>query len=144
MKAFYAFLFCWNADCHLSANQIYKEMNKYEAADEIATLIPAAQDEIFKAVAIKHPYLLIGVFTVHIQRLIEAHNQAMVERCFRIMEKIHYKGDNLLKVAVENIFVFSLDRIVASCNASEKKLLMSKIPIGLYTAYVNQIYKSGI
>lgn len=119
-------------------------MNNYEAADEIVTIIPKAIIEISNTQTLQNSFAIIQVFTGHIKRFIEAGNLLMTDKCLRVMEKIHDRGDTLLKTAVENIFVFSLYNITACCNISERRLIMRKMPIGLYTAYVNQIYKSGI
>lgn len=119
-------------------------MNQYEAADEIATIIPEAKCEIITVGNMKNAYTIIKIFTKYIRSSVEANNQLLIEKSLRLMERIHDKGDAFLRNAVENVFVFSWDSVTASCNALQRKMLVSKMPLGLYTAYINQVYKSGI
>lgn len=119
-------------------------MNQYEAAYEIVTIIPESNNEISKAMGKKNPFAIVRIFTRHIQKLVESHNEVMVRRCLKIMDKIYDKGDVLLKHAVENVFVYSFDTVMSTCDRTERKMIMGIMPMGLYTAYINQIYKSGI
>lgn len=119
-------------------------MNPFEAADEIASILPSAKSEFCSPTMARYPFQIIGVFTYHIKLMVEIHNTPMTKKCLNLMETIYNRGNTILKTAVENIFVFSIDTVIASCDDSEKRRIMSEMPIGLYTAYVNQIYKSGI
>ena len=119
-------------------------MNQYEAADEIIRIIPAAKEELTASAQIKSAYTIVNIFTKHIRMLVEKNNQALLDRSLRLMNKIHERGDTLLQQAVENVFVFSWDSVTSSCNRTQRKLLAGMMPMGLYTIYVNQIYKSGI
>jgi hypothetical protein len=119
-------------------------MNQYEAADEILTITPSAQNEIAGAIAANNAFGIIRGFTLHIKKLIAMGNLPLVYRCLRVMDKIYSRGNIRLKTAVENIFVFSLESITSVCTSAEKRKIMSRMPISLFTVYINQIYKSGI
>lgn len=119
-------------------------MNQLEAAREITTVIPEAAAEISGAGALKSPFTLIRIITGHTRKMVVQHNEIMVRKCLKLMDKIYTKGDRAVKNAVENVFIFSLDHILSACNAPERKQLFRKVPINLYSAYIKQVYKSGI
>ncbi|RQO29871.1 hypothetical protein DBR32_14940 [Taibaiella sp. KBW10] len=119
-------------------------MNQYEVADEIATALPEVKAEVSKIIYLKNPFALIRVVTRHTQKMVEQHNELRIDQCLKLIDRIYAKGDLLVRNAIENIFIFSLDHIVASCNSRDKDRLLAKIPLKLHTAYVNQVYRSGI
>lgn len=127
----------------LANKQLFK-MNQYEVADEIATEIPDIKTEISRVINLKNPFALIRIITRHTRKMVEQHNELMTEKCMKLIDKIYTKGDIIIKHAIENVFIFSLDSIVFSCTITERKHVFSKVPITLYTAYVKQVYKSGI
>lgn len=119
-------------------------MNQYEAAHEIATVMPESSKEIATAMNMKNPFVVVRIFTKHIQKLVEIHNEAMVEKCLKVMDKIYDRGDALIRNAVENVFIFSFDSVLCGCSRTERRMIFGIMPMGLYTVYINQIYKSGI
>lgn len=119
-------------------------MNQIEAAEIIASEIPETQTEINKLISLKNPFAIIRVITAHIRKMVEQHNEKMIEKSLTVMDKIYRKGDLHLKNAVETEFIFSLSNIINTSNTSEKKLIRAKIPAALHKAYTHQIYKSGI
>ena len=119
-------------------------MNQYEVADAIAVEIPTIKDEIVKTIHRRNPFAIIRILTNYTKKMVEQHNLKMVERCIKIMDRFYTKGDLLIKNAIENIFVFSFDSILAPCDASEKIRLLAKVPVGLYSVYIKQVYKSGV
>ncbi len=118
-------------------------MNQYEAADEIAMIVPGATPEICQAMKTKNPFKTIRIFSRHFKTVVEAHNLPMAEKCLRVIGRIYDKGDALVKNAVEAVFIFSLDLITTSCSTAERNQIMSKLPIQVFTAYYRQVYKSA-
>jgi len=119
-------------------------MNQLEAAREITTVLPETAAELSGAQTLKSPFALIRVITSHTRKMVVQHNELMIEKCLKLVDRIYRKGDLAIKNAIENVFIFSLDNILFSCTAAERNRVFSKIPINLYTGYVKQIYKSGI
>lgn len=119
-------------------------MNQYEAAHEIVTAIPESDCEISRAMNMKNPFALVRIFTRYIRTLVESHNEVMIRKCLKIMDKIYDRGDTPLKCAVENVFVYSFDSVISTCDHTERRMILGIMPMGLYTVYINQIYKSGI
>lgn len=119
-------------------------MNQYEAVDKIIQVIPDAKNEMLDALSLRSPYKIIRVFAAEIKHLIEDNNYTVLGKSLDLMDKIYQRGDMMLKNAVENIFIFSLDSFTCSYTGAKRDLIFAKLPVGLYTAYINQIYKSGI
>lgn len=118
-------------------------MNQYEAADEIAMIVPGATPEICEAMRMKNPFKTIRVFSGYFKTVIDAHNLPVAEKCLRVIGRIYEKGDAAVKNAVEAVFIFSLDLITTSCSAAERNKIMSKMPVQVFTAYYRQVYKSA-
>ncbi|RYD99522.1 MAG: hypothetical protein EOP54_03825 [Sphingobacteriales bacterium] len=119
-------------------------MNQNEAAAAISTAIPEVTEAITKDGAFKNPFALIHIITQHTRKMVVQHNELMTEKCLKLVDRIYTKGDLAIKNAIENVFIFSLDNILFSCSAAERNRVFSKVPINLYTSYINQVYKSGI
>ncbi|WP_118974853.1 DUF7674 family protein [Taibaiella koreensis] len=119
-------------------------MNHFEAADLIAAEIPEVRKEIAAVITRKNPFQLITIFTRHTRHLIDEHNLFMVSKCMKLMDRLYYKGDQLVRTAIENIFVYRLGSMVATCDVHERQHIMACVPGSLYSIYVRQFYRSGI
>ncbi|WP_118952996.1 DUF7674 family protein [Taibaiella helva] len=119
-------------------------MNHFEAADMIATEIPEVRKEIAAVMTRKNPFQLITIFTRHTRKMIDQHNMSMIDKCMKLMDRLYYKGDQLVRTAIENIFVYRLGSMVATCDTAERRNIMASIPGNLYSVYVRQFYRSGI
>lgn len=75
-------------------------------------------------------------------RNIKAHNFNIVKRCFQIADKLYSKGNNAVKNAVQNVFVFSFTKIFQTYSA-EKQDLLAIIPMTLYSLYLAQVHHRG-
>ena len=119
-------------------------MNQYEAADEIAMIVPGATPDLCEAMKTKNPFKTIRIFSRHFKTIIDAHNLPMAEKCLRVIGRIYDKGDAVVKSAVEAVFIFSLDLLTTSCSAAERNQIMSKLPIQVFTAYYRQVYRTAL
>lgn len=119
-------------------------MNQNEAVTVISAAIPEVTEELTKEAAIKHSFALIRIITCYTRKMVAQHNEQMIEKCLKLVDRIYTKGDLAIKNAIENVFIFSLDHILFSCSAAARSRISGKIPLNLYTGYVQQIYKSGI
>jgi len=110
----------------------------------IATEIPEVRKEIAAVMTRKNPFQLITIFTRHTRKMIDQHNMSMIDKCMKLMDCLYYKGDQLVRTAIENIFVYRLGSMVATCDTAERRNIMASIPGNLYSVYVRQFYRSGI
>jgi hypothetical protein len=87
-------------------------------------------------------YQSMQVLTDYTKRMALAHNFKMVARCMALVTKIYTKGNNLVRDAVENIFVYSFSSMMLACNTVEWRITQSYMPSELYTAYMRQVLRS--
>ena len=119
-------------------------MNHTEAIQEIIQVVPDSKAEFEEVYKTKNSFMVINVFTRQIRNLIRKGETTILIRSFDKMNDLYQKGDQALRNAVENVFVYSLDSLTFSCDNTYKNLIFSKMPTGLQQAYLRQIYKSGL
>lgn len=119
-------------------------MNIEQAISAIATVIPESEKEMTRARETKNSLAVIHIFTDYINSFVEKQMDDKLFKSISLMERIHEKGDWALHNAVEQIFVYSIDLLIAKSSGHQREELVSRMPIGLYTAYINQIYRSTI
>jgi hypothetical protein len=76
------------------------------------------------------------------RRMAVEHNFSMVKKCMKLVDRIYEKGNQVVQLAVENVFVFSFSSLMGACNILECRVLQSYMPVRLYTLYVQQVLKS--
>lgn len=119
-------------------------MNTHQAAADITATLPELTHEVSRSINLQNPFALIRILTRYTQKMVQQHNTDMAEKCMTLIGRIYTKGDLMIKHAVENVFVFSMDQISISCTSAERKQVMEKVPSGLYQAYLKQVYKTGM
>jgi hypothetical protein len=119
-------------------------MNQYEIPAMLEDELPAIAPDL-KENAIKGNVTnAIKVLTNYTRKLVSLHDLPAVVKCMQVADKIYEKGNNVVRNAVENVFVYSFSGLQCACNKLEWKVIQAKMPLSLYSAYVRQIYKSGI
>jgi hypothetical protein len=116
-------------------------MNQYEVSAEIADEIPEIQKEIVRAPVFGSVYMSIKVLTNY---MLQHHQLLQVERCMKLADKIYNKGNKLVKTAVENVFIFSFSNLQGNCTRREWQEIQTKMPVTLFSLYIQQILKPGI
>ena len=120
------------------------KMNHTDAVREIVKIIPESQEDFKESYQTKTPFMVISIFTKQIKKLIKNHDQKILLKSITKMNQLYKKGDQALKNAIENIFIYSLDSLTFCCEPSYKDLIFSKMSPGLQNNYLRQVYKSGI
>jgi hypothetical protein len=69
-------------------------------------------------------------------------NYTVVERCFRIADRLYRRGNAVVKNAIENIFVYSFTKMFTNYS-TEKDQLVAIIPVNLYSVYISQVCHRG-
>lgn len=73
---------------------------------------------------------------------VEEHNFSLARKCFMLAEKLYQQGDNMVRMLVENIFVYAFHTFLPRDN-KERELVRMNIPPHLYNLYLNQVMSSG-
>lgn len=119
-------------------------MNYTEAIKEIVEVIPETELEFNESGKVATPYKVISVFTGQIRNLINSNDRITLMKCLRKMNRLYSKGDQKLKNAIENTFIYSLDSFTFCCEPAYKKMIFSRMSLSLQNNYLHQVYKSGI
>ncbi|MCD6064606.1 MAG: hypothetical protein K0R82_2517 [Flavipsychrobacter sp.] len=77
------------------------------------------------------------------QEKVDTYDLGAVQKCFSVVERLYADGNMALRNAIENVYVFSLEKILCS-TCAHKAELMNMIPETLHAAYVRQMICSNI
>ncbi|WP_449388224.1 DUF7674 family protein [Chryseobacterium lineare] len=119
-------------------------MNYLEATQEIAEIIPDIENELIKENRIQSPYHTMQTFTDRIKNMIRQNDRNLLFKCLKKVNKIYANGDNVMKNAIENTFIYSLDNFTVFCSEEYRKMIFSCISEDLRKMYSRQIYCHGI
>lgn len=124
--------------------QITVTMNQTKLIVEIGTVLPELKPEIIRTANGSNPFAVVRTVTRYTRKMIEQHNDFMTGKCLKLIGNIYTKGDAVLKTAVADVFIFSLDTVLASCSLSDRKRFINMLPQSLQAVYLKQIYSSAI
>jgi hypothetical protein len=81
-------------------------------------------------------YQLMSKLVIFTVGNVKDHNFLAVKKCLLGVEDLYDHGNRVIQTAIENIYVYSFTNMLLISKADKQKLL-SIIPIGLYTIYIN-------
>lgn len=119
-------------------------INQFEVPAYLADELPEIKEELTGIAPQQNIIKTISCLAGYTKKKVKEHDLRLVRKCFMIAENMYSKGNNIVKDAIENIYVYSFSSIFNLCSREEKNKIQSLIPISLYSAYVQQILKSGI
>jgi len=119
-------------------------MNIYEVPAVIEDELPAVKAELRQDCPAGNIHAAIQVLVKYTRNMIRLHNLPAVSKCMLLADKLYTRGNNLVKNAVENVYVYAFSGMRSSCEGKEWQLIQAKMPVSLYSIYVRQIYRSGI
>ena len=71
------------------------------------------------------------------------HNLAAAKKCMMVAEHLYQKGNNAIKNAIENVFVYSFSHAFFH-DADQMKEVLEIVPPSLYKLYRNQVVNSHL
>jgi hypothetical protein len=117
-------------------------ITQYEVPAFLQTQLPQLNTKIYiskKSLAI---YIAISNFTDCTKHAVEEHNFNLAKKCFALAETLYRQGDNLVRLLIENSFVYSFSSFMPQ-NQPERLIIRSIIPARLYDVYMKQVMQSG-
>ncbi len=87
-------------------------------------------------------YNSVHIFLDYTFKNIRENNIPVVKSCFALADKLYTKGNQVVKSALENVYVFSFSNLPIK-NASDRNKLMGLIPVTLYSVYMKQVMHHG-
>ncbi|SMP34460.1 DUF7674 family protein [Chryseobacterium profundimaris] len=118
-------------------------MNYLQATQEITVSIPEICNDL-KETRIQNSYHIIGFLTDKMKTMIRQNNTSCLFRCLEKMNELYKYGDTMIKGAIENSFVYSLDSCTVFCAKEYRDLIFSHLSPALQKVYARQIYSHSI
>lgn len=116
-------------------------LNQYEVPAYIACKLPQVKKELSHPGSSLSAYQSMQVLADYTKRMALEHDFKMVEKCMNLVEILYAKGNDLVRNAVENVFIFSFSSIMSRCNIVEWRMVQSYMPTDLYALYVQQVLR---
>ena len=114
-----------------------------EVPEILSNELPEINMELEKLISLNNVYKTMECFAGFTKQLIYMGNLKEVKHCFDIAEKMLDEGNNLVKNAIENVFVYSIGTVVALSGLKTKRL--KRIFNGsLRKEYNRQVSTNGI
>src|SRR6218665_738622 len=111
-------------------------MTSYEVPAMIEDELPAITEALHDTSVIGNVNKAMSLLVSYTKSMISLHDLPAVVKCMQVADKIYDKGNDLVKHAVENVFVFAFSGMRNYCNKVEWKVIQAKMPITLYSIYV--------
>ncbi|WP_294299066.1 hypothetical protein [uncultured Chryseobacterium sp.] len=118
-------------------------MNYLQATQEITVAIPEICDDL-KPTNIKNSYHIIEFLTDKMKSMIRENNTECLFKCLQKMDELYREGDQTVKNAIENSFVYSLDNCTAFCHKEYRDMIFGRLSPELQKVYARQIYSHSI
>lgn len=119
-------------------------MNQYEVPALLADELPAIGADLKQVKPLGNVHSSIRILTEYTGQMVSVHQLEVVKHCMRVAEQLYVKGNNLIRNAIENVFVYAISSMRSCCSKPEWQRIQSQMPVTLHSLYVQQVLKSGI
>ncbi len=119
-------------------------LNQYEVPACMADELPELNEELKAISPALNIFKSVQCLANFTKRKAADHDISGVKQCFSLAEKIYFNGNENVKNAMENVFIFSFSSLLNACSREERNKLQSLMPLCLHTAYVQQVLRSGL
>lgn len=117
-------------------------INQTEATGYLLHDLPELKDEFTGKEQPGSIYKTLQAFIRLTCRKVKEHNYQAAKQCFHLADQLYMQGNFMVRGAVENIFVFSLDSIFRQAR-EEHMEVRGLVPGSLYSAYMRQVMYAG-
>ena len=115
-------------------------LNQFEIPAFIAGQLPQMGPDLCRNGKPLDVYQSVQALTDYTKRMALQHNFKMVGKCMQVVGKLYEKGNNLVRNAVENVFVYAFSSMMCSCsNLVEWRIIQSYMTPALYAEYIKQV-----
>ena len=90
-----------------------------------------------------NPYRVVKQLLQYTTTNIAKHNLNAAKQCLALAEQLYRKGNNVIKNAIENVFVFSFSHAFFH-NDPNRKEVLDIVPPSLYELYRRQLVNSHL
>ena len=116
-------------------------ITQYEVPGYLREQIPSLSSNPLPGRASLEIYACINSFSDYTRQAVQEHDLGLAGKCFALAEKLYREGDNLVKLLIENSFLYAITSYMPA-EPSEKNSVKSIIPSKLYYTYIKQVTHS--
>lgn len=119
-----------------------KIITESEVPEILGDALPDINYELEKLASTKNIYKTVACFVDYTKELLLTGKMKSVKKCLKLAEKMLNEGNNTVKNAIENVYVYSLGTLldVSDATSTELKKIFNG---GLRKEYHRQIMASG-
>lgn len=118
-------------------------MNYLQATQEITVAIPEICNDLNET-GIQNSYHIVEFLTDKMKTMIRQQNTGCLLKCIHTMNELYEEGDDAMKSAIENSYIYSLDNCLAFCNEEYRAPIFDNLSAALKKIYFRQIYSHHI
>ena len=117
-------------------------ITQYEANTLLRQELPQLYGKIYPSRVSLQVYATFNYFSDYTIHAVQEHNFNVAKKCFILAERLFRHGDNLVRMLIENVFVYGFSSMLPTDKA-ERKIIRSIIPDDLYALYIKQVTHVG-
>lgn len=118
--------------------------SQFEVPRYLEDKIPAMKESLKDAAPGYNIFQTVQCLCDYTRGKIKEQDILAVKQILSTAEMIYIRGNPLVKCAMENVFIYSFSSLLHCCERSAQRELQAIMPMSLYSAYVQQMVKSGI
>lgn len=113
-------------------------ITQYEVPTLLREELPQIAGKIQSTNVMIDVYKSVHTFTNYTKEAVQEHHFRLANKCFTLAEKLYRNGDNIVRMAIENIFVYAFSSFMP-IDRVEKRMVQSLIPASLNAVYQKQV-----
>lgn len=118
-------------------------MNQYELPAMMEDELPVIAAEIKQIGIHGNANSIIQLFAGYTKRMMSIHDLPSVMNCMNLADKMYKRGNEIVRNAIEKVFVISFAGLKEVGNKLEWNAVQAKMPIALFSIYVRQRLAHG-
>jgi hypothetical protein len=113
-------------------------ITQYEVPSLLNEELPSLENRICPVHLSVSVYKTIHDFTEYTKTAVQKHHLPMAKKCFKLAAKLYNEGDKVVRMCIENIFIYSFTSLLPE-DRVERLILQSYIPDNLNAVYIKQV-----
>ena len=113
-------------------------ITQYEVSSVLREEIPQLTWKVYPSAISLEVYVSMNYFSDYTKHAVEEHDFNLAKKCFALAEKLYRQGDRIVRLLIENIFVYGFSGFLFN-NKVERTVVKSMIPPLLYSLYIRQM-----
>jgi hypothetical protein len=113
-------------------------ITQYEVPSLLNEELPSLENRTCPVHLSMSVYKTIHDFTEYTKSAVQKHHLPLAKKCFKLAEKLYSDGDKIVRMCIENIFIYSFSTLMPE-DRIERIILQSNIPDTLNTVYIKQV-----